>query len=237
MGRSYSKGDEPIPGYQLKSFLGRGGFGEVWKASAPGGMDAAIKIINLGDKQGLKEFRAIRLVKYVRHPNLVPINAFWLKDEDDTVLGDGSEEPDSVWLKAHGAELIIAMGLGDKNLYDRLRECKDGGLMGVPVEELLDYMEAAARAIDYLNQPTHKLASGLGAIQHCDIKPQNILIVGGSVQVCDFGLARVLDADARTTSEAAGSYAYIAPELIDGARPSRTTDQYSLAISYFELRT
>jgi serine/threonine protein kinase len=237
MTRSYTKGDEPIPGYQLKNFLGRGGFGEVWRASAPGGMEAAIKIINLGDKQGLKEFRAIRLVKYVRHPNLVPINAFWLKDEDDTILGDASEEPDSLWLKAHGAELIIAMGLGDKNLYDRLKECRAEGLPGVPAEELLDYMEAAARAIDYLNQPTHKLATGPGAIQHCDIKPQNILIVGGSVQVCDFGLARVLDADARTTSEAAGSYAYIAPELIDGARPSRTTDQYSLAISYVELRT
>ena len=40
------------------SFLGRGGFGEVWKARAPGGAEAALKIIRLGSREGRKEFRA-----------------------------------------------------------------------------------------------------------------------------------------------------------------------------------
>src|SRR5262249_17619535 len=109
------------------------------------------------------------------------------------------------------------------------------GKPGIPVEELLEYMTAAAKAIDFLNQPTHDLGSGPIAIQHCDIKPQNILIVGGAVQVCDFGLARPLN-EARKTATAAGSYAYIAPEVIK-LTPSRSSDQYSLAISYVELRT
>ena len=38
------------------------------------------------------------------------------------------------------------------------------------------------------------LGTGLAAIQHCDIKPHNLMIVGGSVQVCDFGLARMMGA-------------------------------------------
>ncbi len=234
MARLYDRGDQPVPGYRLAQFLGRGGIGEVWKASGPGGTECAIKIINLGDKQGLKEFRATRLVKRVRHPYLTPIIAFWLKDEQGTILEDAGDA-DSVRLKDEETEMIIAMGLGEKNLADRLRECREQGMSAIPTAELLNYMEEAAKAIDFLNQPRHDLGSGPVAIQHCDIKPQNILIVGGSAQVCDFGLARQLS-DARKTSMAAGTYAYIAPESIE-SKPSKTNDQYSLAISYVELRT
>src|SRR5262249_1178758 len=196
--------------------------------------ECALKIISLVDKQGFKEFRAIRLVKRIHHPNLVPILAFWLKDEHGNILDDAGDA-DSVWLRGKEADLFIAMGLGDENLGDRLTDCKHEGKDGIPARELLDYMEEAAKAIDFLNQPRHDLGSGPVSIQHCDIKPQNILIVGTSVQVCDFGLARQLN-DVRKTSTAAGTYAYIAPESIEN-QPSSSNDQYSLAISYVELRT
>ena len=127
------------------------------------------------------------------------------------------------------------MGLGHKSLADRLSECQQQGLEGIPVEELLGYVEDAAKAIDFLNSPVHQLESGVGAIGHCDIKPLNMLIVGGAVQVCDFGLAHIVGA-ARSTAAAMGTIAYVAPELLEG-KPSGATDQYCLAISYYELRT
>ena len=61
------------------------------------------------------------------------------------------------------------------------------------------------------------------------------MIVGGSVQVCDFGLARMMGSDRATT--AAGSIAYAAPECLIENKPSFSTDQYSLAITYYELKT
>jgi tetratricopeptide (TPR) repeat protein len=62
-----------------------------------------------------------------------------------------------------------------------------------------------------------------------------MLIVGGQTQICDLGLARILD-DTRQT-RAAFSVAYGAPECLAGSSPSPGTDQYSLAVSYVELRT
>ena len=55
--RLYRPGDFPVPGYRLVESLGRGNFGEVWKASAPGGMEVALKIINLSGAKGKRNSR------------------------------------------------------------------------------------------------------------------------------------------------------------------------------------
>ena len=251
----YREGDEPVPGagYRLLSYLGRGGFGEVWKASTPGGGEAAVKIIRLGGAEGRKEFRALQLVKRIRHPNLMPLMAFWLKSSGGALLDDAVAEQAELVASAAAepsldktsmpplaqslppAELVIVMGLGDTPLIERLQQCKADGLPGIPVDELLGYMEDTAEALDFLNRPIHECGSGPVAIQHCDVKPHNLMIVGGGVQVCDFGLARMMGVERVTTG--AASIAYAAPELLDGNRISSTTDQYSLAVTYFELRT
>jgi formylglycine-generating enzyme required for sulfatase activity len=90
---------------------------------------------------------------------------------------------------------------------------------------LLDYLRDAARGLDYLNS--------LG-IQHRDVKPHNLLLVGGGVKVADFGLAKLLEQTVASNSGAM-TVAYAAPECFGGQISGRS-DQYSLAVAYCQLR-
>lgn len=203
------KGMEPIAGYHLTSQLGSGGFGSVWKAKSPGGFHVALKFVRMEGREGDVELRSLDVIKDVRHPNLLSVFGAW------------KVEP---WL-------VIATELADRSLDDRLREAQKEGHAGIPAKELNSYMEEAAKGIDALNDAS---GSGRPRIQHRDIKPQNILLSGGSVKVGDFGLAREIQYDV-TGHTGSMTFAYAAPECFDGTTSTRS-DQYSLAVTYCQLK-
>jgi serine/threonine protein kinase len=208
---------EPIAGYRLVNRLGRGGFAEVWQCEAPGGLFKAVKFVHgnlnaIGTESSLaeRELRALHRVKAVRHP-------FILTMERVEIIG---------------GELVIVMELADKNLEERLTECQAVGLPGIPREELLAYLRDAAEALDLMNFQ-HDL-------QHLDVKPRNLFLVGNRLKVADFGLVRCLEGLASTSPNSGlrGEFTphYSAPEIYQGV-VSRHSDQYSLAIVYQELLT
>jgi WD40 repeat protein len=205
-------GAEVIDGYRLVRRLGRGGFGEVWQADGPGGFAAALKFIPWSDRAAVEE-RALEIIKGVRHPHLLPTIGVWQTD----------------------AFLVIGMELADGTLLDRLNEARGQGGVGIPHDPLLAYLRQAAEGIDYLNAAEGAGGeAGRAGIQHRDIKPQNLLLVGGCVKVADFGLARLLARDA-TSHSGSLTLAYAAPEFFEG-RTAATSDQYGLAVTYCQLR-
>jgi serine/threonine-protein kinase len=207
-------GVEPVAGYKLIRKLGRGGFGEAWEAEAPGGVRVALKFIRLGNAQAGPELRGLEVIRNIRHPHLLDVQ-FAVQVEDC---------------------LVIAMPLCDESLWDRLKECTKEGPPGLPRDDLLRLMGELAEAVDFLNEPRHPAGDGrLVGVQHRDIKPHNIFLVGGSVRLADFGLAKILEAScARHTGSMSPDY--VAPEALKGTVAPQS-DQYSLAVTYCQLRT
>jgi formylglycine-generating enzyme required for sulfatase activity len=205
-------GARPLPDYELKALLGRGGFGEVWRATGAGGFDVALKFVRREGKEGDVERRALETIKGLRHAHLLPVFGAWER------LG---------WL-------IVAMELADKTLMDRFLECHAAGQRGIPREELLGYLRDSARGLDYLTEARPGFDGKMTFLQHRDVKPQNLMLVGGTVKVADFGLIKVLKHTA-TQASSKMTLAYAPPELF-GEKLTRWSDQYSLAVSYCLLR-
>jgi serine/threonine protein kinase len=203
---------EPIPGYRLLAQLGCGGFGEVWKCTAPGGVPKAIKFVygNLDSVEGSaaqahEEWKSVLRVKDLRHPFLL-----------------GIDRVESV-----GGELVMVMELADTSLNDVLVQRQKAGAPGIARGELLRYMAETAEVLDLLNRK-HGLL-------HLDIKPRNIFILCDHVKVGDFGL--VADVGACSGNlQSAVTPLYAAPEVFLG-KASVWSDQYSLACCYVELLT
>lgn len=198
---------EPIPGYVLLERLGAGGYGEVWKALAPGGLTKAVKLVygRMSEARAARELKALSRIREVRHPFLLSLERF------DVVDG----------------QLVIVTELADASLADRYRECREQQLPGIPRQELLEYLSDAAHALDYM--------SDRFGLQHLDIKPENLLLVGGRVKVADFGLVKDLQ-ETQLTCVGGVTPLYATPEAFAG-KASRYSDQYSLAIVYQEMLT
>jgi serine/threonine protein kinase len=204
---------EPIPGYRLIEPLGSGGFGEVWKCEAPGGILKAIKFVygnlNSCDVDGARaeqELNALERIKEVRYPFVLSL--------------DRIEKVDG--------ELVIVMELADKSLHDLYVECQSAGLVGIPRDDLLRYMRDAAEGLDYMNEK-HNL-------QHLDVKPRNLFLQGDRVKVADFGLVKQVERASASGLMGAVTPLYAPPETFTGKISGRS-DQYSLAIVYHELLT
>lgn len=198
---------EPIPGYRIVERIGAGGYGEVWKAEAPGGLVKALKFVygRLDEERAARELKSLERIKDVRHPFLLSLERIEIAD----------------------GRLMIVTELAEGSLKDRFDQVVAEGKSGLDREELLTYMRDAADVLDYMLD-SHSL-------QHLDIKPENLLLVGGRIKVADFGLVKKLQ-DVTASLLGGLTPLYAPPELFEG-RPSAWSDQYSLAIVYLEMLT
>jgi serine/threonine protein kinase len=179
-------GFEPIEGYILRERIGAGGYGEVWLADAPGGLQKAIKFVfgSIDERAG-NELRSLQRIRAVHHP-------FILSLERIEILKN---------------QLMVVTELADGSLLDRFNEFHQRGLIGIPRTRLLEYLRDTADALDFLCQK-HDL-------QHLDVKPANLLLVADRVKVADFGLIKDIQNRSMSIMSGM-TPTYAAPEMFDG---------------------
>ena len=200
-------GSELIAGYTIQHSIGSGGFGEVFAATAPGGIQKAIKVVygRLEESRAERELKSLQRVKEVRHPFVISIERIEIADD----------------------RLVIVTELADGSLRDAYDEARQQKKPGVDRDRLLAYLADAADALDYLYEKH--------GLQHLDIKPENLLLLGDHCKVADFGLLKDLR-DKQMSLMGGITPLYAPPEVLEG-RPDHRSDQYALAIVYQEMLT
>lgn len=208
--------------YILEDPIGEGGFGIVYRGQDPIlRRPVAIKLLRsrrrsdeLGGPEAL--VREAQMAAQLQHPNVVRVFDVGCVDNE-----------------RFGADVFVVMEL----------------LSGLPLGRWVRSVEPEPELVVELMA---QVADGLAAahrrrIVHCDVKPGNVMITGGGqAKVVDFGLAlhseqrrsapTLLSGDdtAQESAIVAGTPAYMAPEVHEGASLVPSSDQYSFAIMLAE---
>lgn len=207
-------GAVPFPGYKLLRLRGRGGFATVWEAEAPESQRIALKFLstqNTGNTT--RELRSFQALQSLSHPNLLKTHHVW----------------------SLPSMIVIGMELADASLLDLLMLYVEEFGKPLEVEKLCLYMVQTAQALDFLNARKHRIDGRLVGLQHGDIKPNNILLIGDTAKLADYGLASPTFGP-NTPCPRHGTVEFCAPEVFSG-HLTDYSDQFSLAVTYCVLRT
>lgn len=211
---AFSVGAEPSPGYRLKCVRGRGGFAEVWEAEAPTGPPVALKFMPTSNTSSTaRELRSVQSFQSLEHPYIVKTYGMW------SVPG----------------YIVINMELAEATLLDLMQLYHND--LGQPLDPavLCTYLAQVAEALDFLNARRHLRDGRRVGFQHGDVKPNNILLFGDVAKLTDHGLATPTYGPS-TPCPRHGTREYCAPEVFLGTLTD-WSDQYSLAVTYYALRT
>ena len=187
---------------------------EVWQASHAHDGDCALKF--MACDPGLapsREIRALQALRPIKHPNLLETRNIW----------------------SCPGYVVIVMDLCDGSLLNLLdvylRELEEP----MSMDHVCYFLCQAADAIDFLNRRQHMIGGQRMAVRHCDVKPSNMLIYGNRLKLADFSVA-VPTTATMWNHRRDGTPLYCGPEVFQGWLSDKT-DQYALAMSYYQLRT
>ncbi|MCA8991484.1 MAG: serine/threonine protein kinase [Planctomycetaceae bacterium] len=203
--------------YEVQRQLGGGSMGFVYRA-IDHNLDSTVviktpTIARLQDENFLWRFQAeSRFLVKLRHPHII------------SILDVGIENN----LPFFVMQYVAGGALEDK-------QKRNGRRVPMSRKSLPRWLPQIASALDFMHAQ--------GCV-HRDVKPGNILFdKHGNPYLSDFGLSKVLADDPETDSgqTAAGAVIgtpnYVAPELVLGREFDGHVDQYSLAITVFEVLT
>jgi hypothetical protein len=207
--------------FELKSLVGRGGMGMVFRALDRRKVEArdprpevAVKILNASFEQHRDAFVALQReaskAQSLAHPNIVTVFDF---DRDG----------ESVFITM---ELLLGQSLDEAIRATHRR--------GMERAAALPVIRGIAEGLTYAHRK---------GIVHSDLKPANIFLTDdGTPKILDFGIARAVPSDDSEPKDqfdagTLGAYteAYATEEMVAGSIPAPADDMYSFGIIVYEL--
>jgi hypothetical protein len=207
--------------YVIRRFIARGGMGEVFEAFDQELQErVALKTVNAtasDDPGAVRRLKAeVQLARRVSHPSVCRIYDF----------GTHVDAKTGAQISFLTMEFIDGTTLG--------RQVRLGG--AIPIEQT----RAWARGLLLGLSAAHE-----AGVLHRDFKSDNVMLREEGrllhAVILDFGLARALDQRSQhsSTNERGliGTFAYIAPEQLEGHAHSIASDIYAFGVVWFEMLT
>ncbi len=209
----FTKGQTVAAIYRLERPLGHDAAFTRWLAHDEQ-LDAPVVLHFLpdavaGDSRALTELRQeVKRNRQLVHPNVVRVHDL-VEEENWAALATDHVEGDSLAVRLAG---------------------KNGGAFDPA--EILPWMEQLCRSLE----DAHRIG-----LLHRDLRPENLVVTkSGELMVSSFGVSRtILDAlvRARIPIPPGSDIAYASPQQLDGERPTRADDIYSLGATLYDLIT
>jgi len=202
-----------FPQLEILEYLGRGGMGIVYKARQRA-LDRIVALKILAperecDAEFAERFaREAQALARLSHPHIVTIHDF----------GEVKTEEGRTFF------YLLMEFVDGVNLRQILRSRR------LAPEEALAIVPTICDALQYAHSR---------GIVHRDIKPENLLLdKEGKVKIADFGIAKIVGADAAIETGSAGTPEYMAPEQKSAPeRVDHRADIYSLGVVLYEMLT
>ena len=201
--------------YEFIDWLGKGGFGEVFRARRVSDRrDVAVKRL-FSTGQSARFVREAKILRNAAHPHLTEyVDFIEVRVRDDE--------------KEYYLILEYLPGMPDAGLRDRIKNSEDG----------LDPTEALQIFACYLDCLEHLHKNG---IIHRDIKPGNLYAPAGNPQrakIFDLGIAHD-EEGTRTHGQVPGTLDFMPPEFATqtSGRGSAQSDIYSIGVTLYQSLT
>ncbi|XP_053462241.1 mitogen-activated protein kinase kinase kinase 21 isoform X2 [Nycticebus coucang] len=215
---------------ELKELIGAGGFGQVYRATWQG-QEVAVKAARRDPEQDAAAAaesvrREARLFAMLRHPNIIELRGVCLRQPHLCLVLEF----------ARGGALNRALAAANAAPDPRVPGPRRA--RRIPPQVLVNWAVQIARGMLYLHE------EAFVPILHRDLKSSNILLLekiehddvcNKTLKITDFGLAR--EWHRTTRMSAAGTYAWMAPEVIKSSLFSKGSDIWSYGVLLWELLT
>ncbi|KAI3987062.1 hypothetical protein MKX01_036852 [Papaver californicum] len=201
-------------GFKEKKLLGNGGFGKVYKGVLPASkVIVAVKRISHNSKQGVREFISeIISIGHLRHRNLAHLLGYCRRNRELLLVYD-----------------YMPNGSLDKLIFRKYNSDSAPPILGW--NQRFQIVKGVACGLIYLHEDWEQV------VVHRDIKASNVLLdTEMNARLGDFGLARLYDRGTNPeTTKVAGTFGYMAPELIRTGKSTTSSDVFAFGALLLEV--